>query len=129
MEVAKFLMDDVYTCMCHLEDPNSIFAVDFFYHRNCFPEYIFKYKTAKKESQNLIKDKETEDLITGILNKGRDISISDLCDMINDDNPEIDMKNNKLKALMEEKFGNNIQFCLSESKNKSVCIFLTCECK
>ena len=39
--------------------------------------------------------------------------------MINDDNPEIDMKNNELKAFMEEEFGNNIQFCLSESKNKS----------
>ena len=39
--------------------------------------------------------------------------------MINDDNPEIDMKKNDLKAFMEEEFGNNIQFCLSECKNKS----------
>ena len=45
--------------------------------------------------------------------------ISDIRDMINDDNPEIDMKNNDLKAFMEEEFGNNIQFCLSECKNKS----------
>ena len=39
--------------------------------------------------------------------------------MINNDNPEIDMKNNELKAFLEEEFQTNIQFCLSDSKNKS----------
>ena len=43
--------------------------------------------------------------------------------MIIDDNPEIDMKNNELKAFMEEEFGNNIQFCFSESKNKSQFVY------
>ena len=28
METAKFLMDDVYACICDLEDPDSIFAAD-----------------------------------------------------------------------------------------------------
>ena len=123
-------MADVYTRICDLDNPNSIFAADLFYHSNCFPDYIFKYNTAKKESQNPIKGEETVrgkrlvfknyvDLITNILNKYRGISISDIRDMINDDNPEIDMKNNELKAFMEEELGNNIQFCLSESKNKS----------
>ena len=42
MEAVKFLMDDVYTRICDLEDPNSIFVADLFYHRNCFPDYIFK---------------------------------------------------------------------------------------
>ena len=39
------------------------------------------------------------------------MSISDVRDMINDDNPEINIKNSKLKAFLEEEFGNNIQFC------------------
>ena len=59
METAKFLMDDVYARICDLEDPDSIFAADLFYHINCFPGHIFKYNTAKKESRNLIKDKGT----------------------------------------------------------------------
>ena len=37
------------------------------------------------------------------------MSISDICDMVNDNNPEIDQANNKLKAFWEEKLGNNIQ--------------------
>ena len=105
MEAATFLMDDVYTRICDLDDPNSIFAADLFYHGNYFPDYIFKYKTAKKESQNPMKGEEKVrgkrlvfknyvDLITNILNKDRGISISDIRDMINDDTPEIDMKNN-----------------------------------
>ena len=59
METAKFLMDDVYACICDLEDPDSIFAAHLFYHTNCFPGYIFKYNTAKKESRNPLKDKGT----------------------------------------------------------------------
>ena len=58
MEVPKFLID-VYTHICDLKDLNSIFSADLFHHRNCFPNYIFKYNTATKESQNPIKDKET----------------------------------------------------------------------
>ena len=126
-------MDDVFTRICDLEDPNSIFAADLFYHKNCFPNYIAKYNTAKAESENQ-KTKETVigkreifktyvELITKILNQGRGIAISDIRDMINNENPETDMKNNELKAFLEEEFQTNIQFCLSESKNKSVCLF------
>ena len=56
--VAKFLID-VYTRICDLKDPNNIFLSDLFHHRNCFPNYIFKYNTTIKESQDLIKDRET----------------------------------------------------------------------
>lgn len=86
-----------------------------------------KYKTAKEEPKYPIKDRERfrgkqlvfknyVDLIANILNKGRGITISDVCDTINDENREIDMKSNKLKVFMEVEFGSNIQFCLSESK-------------
>ena len=51
-------MDDVYTSICDLEDPDSIFAADLFSHKNCFPNYIAKYNTAKAESENA-KSKET----------------------------------------------------------------------
>ena len=92
METAKFLMDDVYARICDLEEPNSIFAADLFYHTNCFPGYIFKYNTAKKESRNPIKDKGTVqgqqlafknyvDLTINIFNKNRGISVSDIRDM------------------------------------------------
>ena len=59
MEAAQFLMDDVYARRCDLEGSNGIFAADLLYHRNSYPGYIFKYNTAKKESRNPIKDKET----------------------------------------------------------------------
>ena len=49
--MAKFLIDDVHTRICDLEDPNSIFVADLFYHKNCFPDYIFKCNTAKKVCQ------------------------------------------------------------------------------
>ena len=115
-------MDDVFTRICDLEDPNSIFAADLFYHKNCFPYYIAKYNTAKAESENQ-KTKETVigkreifktyvELITKILNQGRGIAISDIRDMINNENPETDMKNNELKAFLEEEISDqySIQF-------------------
>ena len=43
--------------------------------------------------------------------------------MINYDNLEIDIKKIKLKAFIVEEFGNNIQFCLSESTNKSQFVY------
>ena len=126
-------MDDVYTRICDLEDPDSIFAADLFYHKNCFPNYIAKYNTAKAKSENpqtkeTVKGKPETfktyvELITKILNQGRGIAISDIRDMINNDNPEIDMKNNELKAFLEEEFQTNIQFCLSDSKNKSQFVY------
>ena len=126
LEAAKYLMDDVYTRISALEDPDSVFAADLFYHKNCFPNYIAKYNTAKAESENP-KSKETVkgnretfktyvELITKILNQ-------DIRDMINSDNPEIDKKNNELKAFLEEEFQTNIQFCLSDSKNKSQFVY------
>ena len=126
-------MDDVYTRICDLEDPDSIFAADLFYYKNCFPNYIAKYNTAKAESENP-KSKETVkgkgetfktyvELITKILNQGRGIAISDVRDMTNNDNPETDMKKNELKAFLEEEFQTNIQFCLSDSKNKSQFVY------
>ena len=129
LEAAKYLMDDVCTRICDLEDPDSIFAADLFYHKNCFPNQYAKYNTAKAESEN-IKSKEAVkakresfktyvELITKILNQGRGIAISDIRDMINSGNPEIDMKNNELKAFLEEGFQTNLQFCLSDSKKKS----------
>ena len=54
------------------------------------------------------------------------MSLSDIRDMINDDNPGIDIINNELNGFLEGEFGNNIQFCLSENKYKYVCIFLIC---
>ena len=71
-------MDDVYTRIFDLEDPDSIFAADLFYHKNCFPNYITKYNIANVESENP-KNKETVkgkretfktyvELITKILN-------------------------------------------------------------
>ena len=126
-------MDDVFTRICDSEDPNSIFAADLFYHKNCFPNYIARYNTTKAESENQ-KTKETVigkreifktyvELITKILNQGRGIAISDIRDMINSENSETDMKNNELKAFLEEEFQTNIQFCLSESKNKSQFVY------
>ena len=126
-------MDKVFTRICDLEDPNSIFAADLFYHKNCFPNYITKYNTAKAESENQ-KTKETVigkreifktsvELITKILNQGRGMAISNIRDMINNENPETDIKSNELKAFLEEEFQTNIEFCLSESKNKSQFVY------
>ena len=43
--------------------------------------------------------------------------------MINNENPETEMKNNELKAFLEEELQTNIQFCLPESKNKSQFVY------
>ena len=115
-------MDDVFTRICDLEDPNSIFAADLFYHKNCFPNYIAKYNSDKVESENQ-KTKETVigkreifktyvELITKILNQGRGIKISDIRDMINNENLETDMKSIELKAFLEEEISDqySIQF-------------------
>ena len=48
METAICFMDDVYARICDLEEPNSIFAADLFYHTNCFPGYIFKYNCKER---------------------------------------------------------------------------------
>ena len=130
LEAAKYLMNDLFTRICDLEGPNSIFAADLFYHKNCFPNYIAKYNTTKAESENQ-KTKETVigkretyvELITKILNQGRGIAISNIRDMINNENPETDMKNNELKAFLEKEFQTNIQFSLSESKDKSQIVY------
>ena len=87
-------MDDVFTRICDLEDPNSIFAADLFYHKNCFPNYIAKYNSEKLNQKTKI------------------TRISDIRDMINNENLEIDMKNNELKAFLEEEISDqfSIQF-------------------
>lgn len=46
IEAVKSAMDDVYTCMCDLEDPDSIFADGLFYHKNCLPEDVSWCNTA-----------------------------------------------------------------------------------
>ena len=133
MEAAQFLMDDVYARRCDLEGSNGIFAADLLYHRNCFPGYIFKYNTAKKKNHEIqLKIKRqlkesgwsskimlTRLLILELLIFGLLIfelligmSFSGIRDMINDDNPEIDMKSNEVKVFLEEEFGNDIQFYL-----------------
>ena len=52
------------------------------------------------------------ELIAKILNQGRGIKIQDIRDMINNENLETDMKNNELKAFLEEEISDqySIQF-------------------
>ena len=128
---AECLMDDVYTRVCDLKTASSIFAADVYYHRACFPEYMNKYKQAQSTSQDTIPPapgkreifKRYTGLIKDTIAKGRGLSLSDIRDMINDDNDTSDFRNNEVKMFLSEEFADEIQFCTAERQNQSQFVF------
>ena len=59
------------------------------------------------------------DLIRPLIKEGRGLSLSDIRDLINNEN-DADLKTNEIKSFLIEEFGEEIKFCDPERKNPSL---------
>ena len=57
-----------------------------------------------------------------IIDQGRGFSLSDIRDMINQDD-NADLRNNEIKGFLIDEFGDSISFCNPERKNQSLLAF------
>ena len=110
-----------------------MFAADPYCHNNCYANYIERWKrttsipntsarTAFKRKMDIFKN--YFPFIKFIIDQGRGFSLSDIRDMINQDD-DADLKNNKIKGFLIKKFGDFISFCDPERKNQSLFAFFS----
>ena len=107
-----------------------MFGADIYYHSNCFSRYILKFKKAVNPSSPANEEPTGKravfqkyiGFIEEIINRGNGVTLTKIREMINT-NEDINIKNNEVKIFLEENFGNRIQFCESDKKNKSLMSF------
>lgn len=58
-----------------------------------------------------------------LLEEGNDISLSKICDHINEKLEESEISNKEVKQFMLEHFQDSIQICLSQWKNEYLLVF------
>ena len=108
-----------------------MFAADLYCHKNRYPNYIGKWiratsipNTSARTTSKIKKDKFKSyfPFIKSIIDQGRGFSLSDIRDMINQDD-NADLKNNEVKGFLIEELGDSISFCDPERKNQSLLAF------
>ena len=133
---AKYFMDEVYIRVSDLDSVSKIFAADLYCHSSCYSNYIRKWNTEISASENNNNSLPSETLVElkknvfgkyiGIIGssiqKGRGLSLSDIRDMINNEN-KLNFRNSEIKTFLVEAFGEEIKFCDPERKNQSQFVF------
>ena len=69
--------------------------------------------------EEFLKEKSSRE---GLLKNCYGISLSEICELINDKNGENFLSNKEIKLFLAESFGSLIQFCSSELKNESLMV-------
>ena len=98
--MASCLNDEVYTQIADLDTPSKMFAGDLFCHENCYANYTGESNkaTSTPNTSGRTKSKTKRDIfknyfqsIKSTIYQGRDFSLSDIMDMINQ-NDDADQK-------------------------------------
>ena len=124
-------MDDVYTCICDLENDENMYGADLLYYHSCLSSYIQKHKRAlqaqEKGSHYLKTTKRHifenyKEFIKEIIDSGSGISLYDVRDMLNE-KEEFVFNNSEMKTFLISAFTDEIQFSNSDQVNKSQIVF------
>ena len=135
-QAAKFFMDSVFTRIVTLENRGRMFAADVYCHKTCLNRYIAKWErqstkvpidlevTFEKDKQNQKRDifKQHVAFIQSVIDQGKGLAISDIRDMINQENAS-DLTNKEIKSFLIDELGDTILFCQPERKNQSQFVF------
>ena len=137
LDATRCLQDEVYSRTADLTSVELLTAADLFYHRQCRNVYATKYK-CESSSKCEIKPKppcEKEELFNLALkkldkriNEGIGFTITEIREYMSslDKRPDpITLYNRDVKKLLENHYGENIQFALNPQQNKSELVFLS----
>ena len=123
LKAASHLMDEVFTRVADLQD---VFAADIRYHSVCLELYLRRYERSLNDSSPLprVSKKratfQTEiERMKFILDQGNGLTLSEIRDIINSKQDEVEISNKVVKLFLMEQLKYSIQFCTF--KNKSHC--------
>ena len=128
LAAANFFQDDVFTRVCDLQDPCSVFGADVYYHKSCMTTYLSKYDKRDSDSKPKLSEKMlawnqiTKDLEHG-LKSGKGYELSGIRDRLNIINEKCNFRNKDVKICLINQFGNNIDFAYPSARNKSIMVF------
>ena len=139
LQATVCLQDEVYLRTCDLQDINSVFGADLYYHEHCMKQYIRLYdKKVKDEScESSTNDKQLvwQTMMVKIecdMKRGEGFELSLIRDSVNNKLAECgsseQMNNREVKVLLEKHFGNRISFSYPQNANKSVMCFTSDTC-
>ena len=114
--------------------PRCIWCItaDTRYHNVCLELYLWRYERSVNDSSPHIrvsKKRSTFQMETGrirsILDQGNGITLSEISDILNSKQDELEMSNKEVKLSLMEQLQVSIQICLSKKKNESLLVFST----
>ena len=114
--------------------PGCIWCItaDTRYHNVCLELYLWRYERSVNDSSPHIrvsKKRSTFQMETGrirsILDQGNGITLSEISDILNSKQDELEMSNKEVKLSLMEQLQVSIQICLSKKKNESLLVFST----
>ena len=133
-KVAESLTDEVYTRIAELVTREQILVANLQIHPACFPEYVHKWEAANQKdithsedyNVSLVSKRDIfkchSEIIRTVLDQGKGLSLTEIRDMINNEE-ESNLLNKDIKCFLLEEFGDNIKFCNPERKNESQFVF------
>ena len=99
-KASSYFKDEIYTRIADFDTPSKMFAADLYCHKNCIGEWnkatsipYTSARTASKTKKNRFENYFT--FLKAIIDQGRGFSLSDIRDMINQ-NDDADVKNNEI---------------------------------
>ena len=130
-KASSYFKDEIYTRIADLDTPVKMFAADLYCHKNCYANYIGRWNRATsipptsaratlKTKRDIFKN--YFPFVKSIIDQGRGFSLSDIMEMINQED-DADLKNNEIRGFLIEEFADSISFCDPERKNQSLFAF------
>ena len=113
-----------FTPVSDLKTATNVFRADLYHHKNCLESYLQKYERAtaapkhnRKYSKKRSLFSAESDAIDKLLKEGIGVPLSDLWDLINNEQ-EVVFENKEVKLFLMEHFGDSVHFRPSEQLNE-----------
>lgn len=132
LDATIYFKDEVYTRTCDLNNKESVFAADLYYHTKCLRKYIRNYEyICSKEDMSLGKTKDDIfeiffDRIDTGLKSVEGFELSNIRTIANDCNSDISFSNREIKLGLCKHYGTNVHFSIPRQVNKSEMCFYKC---
>jgi len=134
LKAAVALQDAVYVSTCDLQDVNSVFGADLFYHDSCMKGYVGMYERkvsqeASAGSLQSLKLTAWNAVLADIapqLESGSGFELSKICDAFNTELNKHEIKpvtNREVKVLLVNQLGDDVRFSESGNVRKSAMCF------
>lgn len=122
LDAMNYHKDDVYVRCADLSSSDDIFAADLYCHKFCFQKYTnFKQTDPTCETKTNPKIGVFNDVISVLdpfIKSGYGFTISEIKEMMLDTNNNIELYNRDVKTLLQDHYGDKIQFSPSHRVNE-----------